>query len=388
MSKLIEQLLTEVHKGIYIAPTLGELIVSKEKSLIIKEREYSDEVGRTLYLISNKLCYGVIRLKTPDKINIVEFNELADKHKINNFDRKKWWPNKEVLFAYPFDIIKLFEVPIPIELPLVCDTFINNFKFPNQLDLSTRKVIIQEQILTQKEVDTNLITPFTPMRVNQKFNELDAALKYMFSIGSKYAIEKKYVGTRAVLIKSGHSIKIFSDTRLDVSTDYPDIASEVRKLSTKDFVLDAIGKDTQMVVFDILYLGSDLTDRPWEQRKSLLHSLRFTDHIKEAHSIIIESALDASKAISLLMNMDDSEGVVIKRYDGLYQKDCQTNDWLTLIEMGSTTTGTPGISDVSGKKWIKKKIAGPKRLEDMTDQEKKEYNEAIILLKKRRISGG
>ncbi|MBU1778712.1 hypothetical protein KJ992_03600, partial [Patescibacteria group bacterium] len=55
------------------------------------------------------MCYGLIKLCYPDKINSTQFAELKENHKISDDERMKWWPRKEILYSYKFETIKLFE---------------------------------------------------------------------------------------------------------------------------------------------------------------------------------------------------------------------------------------------------------------------------------------
>jgi phosphoribosyl 1,2-cyclic phosphate phosphodiesterase len=127
--ELISESLMEQREAIYLVHPHGSLIWEGKKSLIVKSKFYKGEINKPLYLIEDNLCYGIIKLRLPDKITLEEFNSLKDRHLVSEEERSKWWPNKEVLYAYKFDIIKLFDFPKKVEIPRGAQTFIKDFKF-------------------------------------------------------------------------------------------------------------------------------------------------------------------------------------------------------------------------------------------------------------------
>ena len=676
----VKELLHEVRKGMILSYPHGTHIYTGKKKLIIKSKFFKSMTNRLLYLIEGNIIYGLIKLKCPEKINLTEFQELSSKHLISDDERNKWWPRKEVLYAYNFEF-KLFEIPKKVNLQQTAKLFVEEFEFvteliedpkqyepakkpnsvlhddwrivsawyctikhggktkyslediihlariiykelkkrdtefhpdkmkpcalelfnivsgkkkeltdlsdPTMLDSFEDKLIIKDFIsvvgsvaegkenpndidvllrlnnptpfikraveirllkdlsfasdvhfiwgdpegphdtfiplydlqlkrikplkrVTMQEniIDFSMAKKFFPMKPSKRFYQLDEVIDYMFKSGQKYALEKKYNGFRAILYKSAGSIGLYSDQKKDISSKFPTIISEAKKLSNKDFVIDSelvlgeggraeiikyvIGKEQlddsqlQLHAFDIIHFGEeDLSSVPWHNRNSILHSLHFQPHIKEVNSIIVDSKIEAEKAIKLLRNMKRSEGAMIKSYTGKYTKNGEsaawikfrnedqlnvivldveskpngkvykvgihikdpkkfhpdyldgkvlilgktfvtkenfevgdhieisveeiwrhkyskeddvirysihkprpikkvseaTTDWKVLDELvvskgeeiieneDATTTSSPGISDVSGKIWKKKKIPAPKKLEDMTEQD-------------------
>lgn len=522
----ISQVLYEIREGIHLPRSHGSLIYSGEKELIVKTKLFKHKVGAFLYLIEDRICYGIIQLKHPDKIDLTEFKKLEDKHKITEEEQKKWWPYKEVLYAYEFDIIQLFDEPKKIIFSKGTQTFIKDFKFleeeklikdpksydpeklstdvlrddwrivnawyatkkrgkevkhsleeiinlakmiylelkkrgtifhpetmkpysrelyklvsnksmENTVDLSNPKLLgeledkkiirdfvsvvgsyteegskphdvdflirlahptdfikraIETRILKdlsfandvhfiwgdpegphdafvplydlqlkrikplkivkmQKEIiELDTVMPFHPMKPRKRFYKVDETVSYMFKTGNKYALEKKYNGYRAVLMKTGDRIKIYSDQKKDISKHFHTVLSEAKNLTNRDVVIDTelIYKDAgrseiakyvtgkgelddskiQLHVFDCIYYKKDLTKLPWYERKSVLHSLNFTDHIKEVSSIIVNNQEAAQKGIKFLRNLKGSEGAMIKRYDGKYIKNGETDAWI------------------------------------------------------------
>jgi phosphoribosyl 1,2-cyclic phosphate phosphodiesterase len=129
IKEMVSECLTEQRLGIYMAQPHGRLLYEGKKKLIVKAKHFKNEIGKLLYLIEDSLCYGIIRLHLPDKTSLAEFHALSKEHMISNEELKKWWPGKEVLYSYRFDIIKLFETPRKVSIPQGVQTFVREFEF-------------------------------------------------------------------------------------------------------------------------------------------------------------------------------------------------------------------------------------------------------------------
>jgi predicted nucleotidyltransferase len=205
--------------------------------------------------------------------------------------------------------------------------------------------------MTEEIIELSSTSPFYPMKPSKRFYQVDETIKYMFDTGNqKYALEKKFNGFRAVLYKIGDTVKIYSDQKRDISKHFPIILHEAKNLTNKDVIIDTelvlegagrseiakyvTGKEEiddskiELHAFDCVYLGENLSHLPWNERKSNLHSLNFTHHIKEVPSIIVNTAEEATKAINFLKNLKGSEGAMIKRYEGVYTKNGESDAWI------------------------------------------------------------
>jgi len=374
-TKVIEESLQEKRDGIILTSLQAKSIYNNKKELIIKADFNKKNINKVLYLLDDNHCYGLIKLRFPEKIDVIQFKELSSKHLIDEEERKRRWPRKEVYHAYRFDVVKMFENPKPIEVEVQYDSFVQQFNFLPNSELpqwiheepGDMKIIKLAQTLTENSE----IVPMFPMKVSKEI--------ILKNKDYKCIMEKKYIGLRVMLYKSGNKIKLFSDKKEDISNQYPSIVSEAMFLSDLNYILDGVLVTTQkpkLQVFDIIELGNeDVSNLPLFERKSKLHSLRFINNIKEVMSIVVNSNTDYDKTINFFSGMSDSAGTVIKNYMGSYIKDGESTDWI-VKNNEATTTGSPGISDIAGKIW-KKKIDGPKKLEDMTNQEKEEHLEAV-----------
>lgn len=177
----------------------------------------------------------------------------------------------------------------------------------------------------------------------------------------KYGIELKYDGIRA-LVHKGSEVKIYSDQATDITSVFQTIANQTMGLDDKDFILDCEivlydgqgnpqekeaalkfleckgeGNDSIAVcyAFDCIFFeGQDITKKPWNERRKILNSFKFSDNVKESAMLVAKSKPDAEKAIKIFSKLKGSDGVVIKRYDGAYELAKETDAWIK-IENGN-----------------------------------------------------
>jgi len=126
----LSEITIEVPKspGICITTQHAELICKGKKKLIIKSRDFSDMTLKQLYLVSENKVYGIIKLRTPEKINLEQFDDLNKEHRITDDEREDWWPNREELFAYRFNVLQLFTKPKKFDPPKNAQTFIQDVR--------------------------------------------------------------------------------------------------------------------------------------------------------------------------------------------------------------------------------------------------------------------
>ena len=121
--------------AIYLVKPHAELIYNNEKKLIIKSRKYPGMLNKNLYLLDDKLCYGIIKLTGIRKINLNDFKKLTNLHKITDRERKKWWGNKTEFYAYEFEFVERFSEPKPVKVPAGAQTYITDFEFATSQNL-------------------------------------------------------------------------------------------------------------------------------------------------------------------------------------------------------------------------------------------------------------
>ena len=108
------------YKGIYLVEPHARLIAEKKKTLIVSTKKAPDEyVGTELLLIEDKKAYGTIRItKVRGPYNADRIRtRLRERHRISDEEWQRWWPDAKEVYVYEFEIVKLFDEPVPIRIP-------------------------------------------------------------------------------------------------------------------------------------------------------------------------------------------------------------------------------------------------------------------------------
>jgi len=107
---------------LYLTPPHARLIWEGEKILILKKRKYENMLNKELFLASEDKIWGKITLTSvfPLTREQVEATEFA--HRVSLEERKKWWNDPPILYAYTFTF-KKYEKPQPKKLPVGIQTF-------------------------------------------------------------------------------------------------------------------------------------------------------------------------------------------------------------------------------------------------------------------------
>lgn len=202
-----------------------------------------------------------------------------------------------------------------------------------------------------------LFKPFYPMKPIKKFYIVKDAVDYCFSKSNIWAAEKKYNGFRAVIHKKGDEVKIYSDQKKDITEAFPTAVAQLKSATIADVILDSelVGYDgkeplgrsylakfigavksgkklddshIKFHIFDCLYYDEDLTNKKWFERQKYLSKLKFSDNIKRVEPIIASTPEELYKAVRMMASLTGSEGCMIKRYDGLYTPNKESDYWV------------------------------------------------------------
>lgn len=114
--------------GIYLVKPHGENIWKGQKKLIVKAKQFPEMVDRALYLVSDNMVYGIIKLKEAVDLTLKEFRALRKDHLISEDERVKWWPDANKLYAHKFTRLKMFKQPKKFQVPKGVQTFIREVK--------------------------------------------------------------------------------------------------------------------------------------------------------------------------------------------------------------------------------------------------------------------
>jgi len=176
--------------GLYLVAPHAEMIMTGQKTLIVKSKKFTSHINEPLYLLQDKLCFGIITLKEPYEISPEEFKKLRDKHQITDEEAFKHWGWKEdaPLYAYEFRIDEQFEPPIPVKLPKGIQVFVDakNIKFQDLKSLTILDLFdfadleisdelfakVSEEMFNRGLLQTELIKEATKDWVNQYIKNL------------------------------------------------------------------------------------------------------------------------------------------------------------------------------------------------------------------------
>ena len=126
--------------GLYLVAPHGEMIATTQKTLIVKSKKFEAHIGEPIYLLQDKVCYGIITLKEPREITPIEFEKLREKHQITDEEAfKHWgWKKDTPLFAYEFRIEEIWDPPLPVKIPQGIQVFVDakNIKFQDVKNLT------------------------------------------------------------------------------------------------------------------------------------------------------------------------------------------------------------------------------------------------------------
>ncbi|HYD56675.1 MAG TPA: DNA ligase D [Burkholderiales bacterium] len=153
--------------------------------------------------------------------------------------------------------------------------------------------------------------------------------------------EPKLDGYRAIAFVSAEGVRLRSRKGLDLATDFPDLAAELREQAVNAMVLDgelvaldASGKPSFAAMqnkspavyycFDLLsFEGIDLRDRPYDERRRYLgQCLLPTPRVRLVHAV--DDGIELHRAV-LAQGL---EGVVGKRKDSRYEAGHRSAAWI------------------------------------------------------------
>ncbi|HWB05654.1 MAG TPA: non-homologous end-joining DNA ligase [Verrucomicrobiales bacterium] len=163
--------------------------------------------------------------------------------------------------------------------------------------------------------------------------------------------EIKFDGWRALALKGGSSVQLYSRNNKDFSEKFPEIVEAVAAVPADDAILDGeivaidgtgrssfqllqaydIGSERPPIlyyVFDILQLnGRDLTTLPLAERKAILEKLLK----KEKGALKYSTTLghDGTKLLEKARELD-IEGLIGKRPDSIYEVGSRSGAWIKL----------------------------------------------------------
>ncbi|MEP9416570.1 ATP-dependent DNA ligase [Gordonia sp. VNQ95] len=167
----------------------------------------------------------------------------------------------------------------------------------------------------------------------------------------KWAFEGKWDGYRLLVRSIGGEFRLTSRSGLDMTKDFPELASITDDLGLIDAVLDGevvaldssgrtnftllAGRNAtdedytlKLYLFDVLYLnGTSLLRKPWSQRRELLEEL--APAFRHSRYVEVPPLLPGPGAVAAEYSREHQmEGVVAKRRSSVYQQGKRSSSWL------------------------------------------------------------
>jgi bifunctional non-homologous end joining protein LigD len=140
-----------------------------------------------------------------------------------------------------------------------------------------------------------------------------------------WIFERKLDGIRLLAYKQGANVRLYSRNRLPQTL--PDVGAAIARLPATDLILDGEltwGSDEGGYhVFDILWMhGTDLTRRPWRERRELLEALPLRPPLHIVTLLDHGEPWEHARA-------EGWEGVIAKRVDSPYETR-RSKHWLKM----------------------------------------------------------
>jgi hypothetical protein len=312
------QRLSEEGKTMTLAHSKCELIANKEAKLIVLGKEQKELVDSVAYLTDGNKCFGVIKIEVPYKINMEDFDELKEEHKISQEEKEKWWQYKEILYAYPFKIIEIYKEPRKVILD--------------------REGSIKEFINDKQEKVT-------------EFKSKEEVIENMEE--GKYVVENCIDGIEVTVKKIGGIVSIEKKDSQSITYSFPTIVENVKRLTGKELILKGViktEKESILYLYDIIKYGKkELRRKQWYVRKSALGELNFSENIRQIESTVANSLNDLDTVLSMVSGLTQYNSVVIKPFTSKYkEKYINVNLRHKVKELEATTTSSPGIEGIQG----------------------------------------
>ena len=107
-------MLNGIYRGLIIVSPHGTYIKQGLKKTIIKSVLFPDIAHRALLLIQNKMAIGILYLDDPTMIDLHQFKNRYNQHRITERERLEWWKGKRTLYEYKINKKQIFDKPIHI----------------------------------------------------------------------------------------------------------------------------------------------------------------------------------------------------------------------------------------------------------------------------------
>jgi bifunctional non-homologous end joining protein LigD len=188
-----------------------------------------------------------------------------------------------------------------------------------------------------------------PKGVPRFLEPMKAHLEDELPDGPDWLYEVKLDGIRAVAVKDGPQVRLFSRRPRDVTDEYPEIVSALARLSARQLVVDGeivafdargrtsfqllqnrkrSGSRTNLffIMFDLLHLnGRDVISAPLVERRAMLEKLMGRNSGPLRFSVTLDAT---ASRIWKEVNKLGLEGIIAKRRDSKYEPGRRSGAWV------------------------------------------------------------
>jgi ATP-dependent DNA ligase len=163
--------------------------------------------------------------------------------------------------------------------------------------------------------------------------------------GPEWIFERKFDGIRLIAFKQGADVRLYSRNRLP--QNIPAVAQAIAALPQRELILDGEvtwGRDKLAYhVFDVMWIdGSDVTNLPLDQRRTLLGEFPFKSPLHQVQLLEEESPWERAE-------QEGWEGVIAKRRDSVYEQR-RSKAWLKMKCELKHEFVVGGFTDPQGKR--------------------------------------
>ncbi|MHA1304412.1 MAG: hypothetical protein ACTSPI_12005, partial [Candidatus Heimdallarchaeaceae archaeon] len=152
----------------------AKMIKAGNKKVVVVGEELKGISGKPLCFIGGNVCYGVLSLSNPKKIDLKEFKRLEPKHKIVEEEREALFGEKDVFYAYDLKLIHIFEEPRLVEAPLSAKVGVVE-------PIEFLKIESEEKKDESKKMhQVSLMEHIPPMMADKKFYSIDEMVNFMY----------------------------------------------------------------------------------------------------------------------------------------------------------------------------------------------------------------
>lgn len=94
-------------RGLHLKDPHGAMIARGKKTHIAKGKPF--DMSGPWILVSGGVAYGTINVAPPEAVSEAEFIDRFDEHRVTKHERRKWWPDRKVLYLSEITSFEAFE---------------------------------------------------------------------------------------------------------------------------------------------------------------------------------------------------------------------------------------------------------------------------------------